>query len=610
VYGLLAADGAGESMGIGWGFQPTAGLTPANVGVSNSTAGAGIKLVLQIVPPAAGATVIPSYCAADSSVYIDPLNGTTAFNGNTGMASTSVVTNWGSTVGGKTHTAGTVSAVTDVGLNSFHSAARVATSTTKNAYGAEVLLVTANRPTDFAGKNLLVHVGPSTEGQLQNFSSVASGGGIWCGMRSGAATNYKIWQVYGNELGSLRHQPIVINPSALNTKASVGTLATTAVTSVGFWVFGTGVAATSWDFTSMWMIDTVTIAGGNAANPVKIKGIVQSAATGHERKSCVLQGANQMLVYQPLQFGNGGTNPIYLDLDATAIEFPRQYNESTAEVTYNSIDNYSGITYYAGATDTIKHRNSVVSSTSKFKWGFNASTSTSATYDFSGLSVIGAGTVTLKSGITLSNVTFSGCAEIPAVGTTLTNCTFNATSATGNTGALNVASPTEMAAVTNSTFKNNTSYAINLSSATAQTYTFSGITFSGNTKDVYVAATTGTVTINIVNGGSTPTFTSAGATVVVNNSVTLTLTGIVNGSEVRIYSRDGSGNNNVELSGVESVTGNQHQYTYSYVAGTAVNIVVFNTSYQYYTVTNYTLGATNATLPIQQIADRQYLNPA
>jgi hypothetical protein len=71
-------------------------------------------------------------------------------------------------------------------------------------------------------------------------------------------------------------------------------------------------------------------------------------------------------------------------------------------------------------------------------------------------------------------------------------------------------------------------HAIELTTAT--TYNLQGITFSGygadttNSAAIYVSATTGTVTINVSGGGDSPTTRSAGAAVVINNTVTVRVT--------------------------------------------------------------------------------------
>lgn len=605
VYGLVGADGLAESLGIGWTFEPTVGLTPSNVGVSNIATGAGVRMAIQIAPPAAGAAVIPAYCAADSSAYLDPLNGTTAFNGNTGMAATAD-TNFGTSIAGFTTGDATVTATTDVGINSFHSAARLTSASgVTTPGGAEVVLVTANKPANIAGKNILVHLGPSSEGQLQRFSTVASGRGIWMGLWSSAG-NRKVWQVYGAERGALRQQPIVINPSATSTINTAGTLSTTAATMrVGFWVAGTGVTTTAWDFVSMWLVDTVTVCGGNALEPVGVAGIVASAATGKERRSVIRQGANQALAYQPIQLGDGGTNPIYLDLDATAIEFPRQYNKATAEVNYNSIDNYVGLTYFAGATDTIKHRNSVISSQSKFHWRINAASSALATYDFSGLSIIGAGDVQLRAVTTFTGMAFSSCPTINTNGATLSGNTFS-------NSKVFVTSPASAALITSCTFTKTTgtSHAIEIS-GTAANIALSSLTFTGyasangstGNEAIFVNIASGTMNISISSGAS-PSIRTAGAIVnIISGQRTLSISGVVSGSDIVIL----AAGTTTELANIDANAGASYSYSYTYSANTFIDVCVYKAAYVPYIVRNYLLQDSDGSLPIAQVTDRNYL---
>jgi len=74
----------------------------------------------------------------------------------------------------------------------------------------------------------------------------------------------------------------------------------------------------------------------------------------------------------------------------------------------------------------------------------------------------------------------------------------------------------------------NAGHAIELDTATS--YTLSNISFfdygadATNSAAIFVSATSGTCTINIINGGDTPTVRTAGATVVVQNTVTVSVT--------------------------------------------------------------------------------------
>lgn len=593
--GLVAADGSAESLGIGWGFQAATGLTSGAVGASNVITGVGGKMALQIAPPATGATVIPAYCAADLSVYVDPLNGVSAYNANTAIAATAD-TNFGTALGGFTAADATVAAIGDVGINSFHSAARLTTATgTSTLAGAELVLAVANRP-NVTGKNLLVHVGPATEGQLQRFSSIASGRGMWFGMRSGAAANYKIWQVYGAELGSLRHQPVVINSNAINTRVTNGTLDPAIILSFGFWISGTGVTTTAWDFAALWVLDTTTVCGGNLAGPLDISGIVAAAATGKERKSVLRQGAGQALSYQPLQIGNGGVNPTFLLLDSTALEFPGQYNAAAKQVTYNSVDNVAGITYHAGAADTIKHRDSVVSSPSRYHWRIHPSSSASASYDFNGLALIGAGDVVLRNVTTFAGMNFVNCALI----------TQNSAPISGGVLRNSRVLSNLPSAISGCSFTSTgTGHAIEIT--TPGTYTFSANSFaayaaSGSTGNEAIFNNSGgAVVLNIAGGGSTPSIRNGtAATTTVNNTIVLTLTGLVTGSDVVILQ---AGTATI-LVAVDQNVGTTYPYAYS--TQQSVDIGILKPGHVPLYVRGYPLGAANASIPISQTVDRNY----
>jgi hypothetical protein len=199
-----------------------------------------------------------------------------------------------------------------------------------------------------------------------------------------------------------------------------GTLVPGTIVNIGFFVSGK-VVAPDWLMGSIWVLDTCIVAGGNIAEPLDIAGIVKVAADGHERRSVIQEGNSQWMIFGPLQIGDGGTNPVYLKLDGTALEFPKQYDKTNKTVNYCSIDNVCGLKYYAGAGDTITHKNSVISSSSRFFWGLHASASLTGIYDFSGTSVIGAGTITLARAITITGLTINDYSTIDASGLLLTN---------------------------------------------------------------------------------------------------------------------------------------------------------------------------------------------
>lgn len=124
----------------------------------------------------------------------------------------------------------------------------------------------------------------------------------------------------------------------------------------------------------------------------------------------------------------------------------------------------------------------------------------------------------------------------------------------------------------------------------------------------------GAVTIN-VSGGSVPSVrNSTGSTTTVLATVTLTLTGMKDNTEVRIYN---SVDNTppytapTELAGIENaVTGTTDNRSFSFTATPATTIYIrtFNTNWIADDIV-FTVPSTNAEIPIAQRRDRVYTNP-
>jgi hypothetical protein len=140
----------------------------------------------------------------------------------------------------------------------------------------------------------------------------------------------------------------------------------------------------------------------------------------------------------------------------------------------------------------------------------------------------------------------------------------------------------------------------------AGSYTLDSCSFSGygangtNSAAIRFTATSGTINVNII-GGTIPTYTSDGATVVFTLSTTLTLTGIEPGSEVRVYE---AGTTN-EVAGVESTITGTEAFG---VSVSSVDIVVHSLPELHKRIRNVDT-STDRNIPIQQFLDRQYENP-
>jgi hypothetical protein len=144
---------------------------------------------------------------------------------------------------------------------------------------------------------------------------------------------------------------------------------------------------------------------------------------------------------------------------------------------------------------------------------------------------------------------------------------------------------------------------------TTGTYTFSGNQFSGygsaGTNDAAIYNNSGgAVTLNITGGGSTPTVRNgSGASTTVNANVQVTLTGLKNPSEVRVF----SAGTTTEISGTggENITSGTHVFSIS--SGQSVDIVILALGFQNMRILSYSTTA-DATIPISQVIDRQYAN--
>jgi hypothetical protein len=158
-----------------------------------------------------------------------------------------------------------------------------------------------------------------------------------------------------------------------------------------------------------------------------------------------------------------------------------------------------------------------------------------------------------------------------------------------------------------------TGHAIELT--TPGTYTFSGNQFSGYAasgdtgNEAIYNNSGGPVTLNIAGGGSTPSVRNgSGASTVVNNNVSVTFTGMKDNTEVRVY----EAGTTTEIAGTENATSgspDNRSFTFSEQASVSVDYVIHNLGYEQIRVNAFSIPTLDATIPIQQRRDRNYLNP-
>ena len=571
---------------FGWFIQPSTGVCPAIMGACFSTAIANIGTVatLQIVPPAAGEVVLPAYISSDDSVFFMPIG--TAFDGQP-SAQSAVSTTFGATIAGLTVVDGAAASTGNSHLyKSLQAQGFSGTLSPSSITGMEVVLRAAS---DFSNRLLFLHVNPAALIDSRRIDSVASKRGGSIGVRSSGGTNFKLWSVFGTDVKDSQDyfKPILINLGTTTTIASIGTLVPSNVLGIGLF-FGTNAAvAANMRWMNIWGLGVIAVAGGAPSKPIQLAALLGLIYEGRNRKSAVFLTDTQALLYQPLQFGDG-ENTTHLDLDATALSFAG-YNAEKKEVSAHIVADDLGLKYYPSAGSSIKHRNSSITSSTRFHWGLHANASASATYDFTRLSVIGAGTITLNKAITVDRLIINDYVTADISNATLTNCTIakppstndslttnSSTSLTGCTIDIStVGSGNRWCSVANPSifsscaFTGGGGHAIRITSP--GTYSFTGNTLAGfgaNGSDgaFFYNDSGGAVTINI-SGGSTPTYKNgSGASTVVNNASTVTIeanTSLV-GAEIRIYDLDDDTppiSYGTELSGVESHNAATYQFS-------------------------------------------------
>jgi hypothetical protein len=249
-------------------------------------------------------------------------------------------------------------------------------------------------------------------------------------------------------------------------------------------------------------------------------------------------------------------------------------------------------------------------------------TTSATSVDLTSCTFANMGTFGFDSAYTVTNCTFRGCDQITLGSGSMSNC--NVTNATVASGEAAVITSDLDNFSGGSITTTGTGHAIELTTASDASWTTStsgyragttgepitpfvvGSTANGN-ETVFISATSGTFNI-AVSGVDTPSVAVpsgfSGTINITGFKPTLTLTGLVANSEVRIYAHGTT----TELTGVEN-SGTTFSYQYAYAASTYVDIVIHKADYKYYRVDNYLLGSGDASLPIAQIFDRNYNNP-
>lgn len=303
----------------------------------------------------------------------------------------------------------------------------------------------------------------------------------------------------------------------------------------------------------MWRVNLIHCSGGDSTTPFNFDDMI---ACGNSFRAPMIQktGAAAGLSYMPIQFGGGDS--IKMLIENSVLQFAEAWNTSTGALNFHADATAEklGVTYYGVSGDTIKHKNSLITSATPFYVSIHASSTSAATWDFAGLTLAGAGTVTLRPITTFTGMTFADCATINttgATGTTLSSCTISNTTnrpdfsddTLSGVNITSAAASTCCKVDTGTTLTNvnliaadSSSYGLEIAEAgTYSLETVSWTSFAAG-KKVNITAGSGTFTLNASGKLNTAAVNASGVTLIFDVvTTTIKHTTLTNGARYQLY---------------------------------------------------------------------------
>ena len=430
------------------------------------------------------------------------------------------------TINGKTLTQATAANGADFGINPYSNAVNSsAAATARTALTGPELVLTSGRDLStglicgsfIAGTPKMGAFGIGTIDQGGVVVRVASGANNWNAYQVAAKNSVPnpvqrcVFAIQAGYAGS-----------DYDTGSS-GSATTTSVTYIQFLRNAPSFSSTVY-MSELHQVQTQIVAGGDTNNPVDTDGMSE---IGQSFRLPVIQkvGSTGILSFVPIQIGGG--DAVNFQIDAGSLQFPRRADTSKKELQYHAADNTIGISYAGKSGDVVKHTNSVVTSPTTYYWEINSAATSAATWDFTGLVIVGAN-VTLRNVMTFNSMAFSSCptlnfssctitsatiSRVPAGNDTLTTngstvisgSSINVTGVTAGNRWSSVSSPVIFE---NNTFTGSSTTGHAIRVTTAGTYSFAGNTFTafGPVERTFLTSSSGintstdVITLDAVHG--------------------------------------------------------------------------------------------------------------
>jgi hypothetical protein len=282
--------------------------------------------------------------------------------------------------------------------------------------------------------------------------------------------------------------------------------------------------------TMLFAMDKFVMIGASSSNPFSLLGFFDASFATNIFAVSNNNGQAQGLFFSlmPLVVGNGSYET-HFSCRYQALEFAPV---ATQHVNHQFMGEEGDLFFEIdlSANCSVDLRNSLFNMNGH-TWRMNSGTSTSATYQLAGHSILNGEVELRDTGSAISGLSFIQCGAVTTNGADLSGgCTFDNTS---GSHAIRVTSQADIDDLANCEFLNN-SIAIQVDVAGSLTITLDNMNFSGNTTDIEYTGT-GTLTVNNSNGSNASTSSATGGgSVVIQNSVDIEVTALDSGDSSAI----------------------------------------------------------------------------
>lgn len=342
---------------------------------------------------------------------------------------------------------------------------------------------------------------------------------------------------FGYQTGFAAH--VLIDLENYPPLDSSGTVNWASIAKMGFMfhkqgIVGGDTGSISWQDVCILRQGNVVVRGGRNQTDYRLGAeldVMFDGWTGNDMASS--QGSGQGVLASCIQFCDASGNSV-TQLAGASLEAPPPYSAAKTRRFRLVQEDPTPWSVKAVAGDVADFSGGLLSTDTKRQFLIDPASSPSATWNFAGTVLAGFALVNNVSGVPINGATILGYYTSTLNGGTLSGCRLrNCKNAVG-------VKTNDPSKIQECAFEQSISGGHAIEITQPGTYTFSGNTFEGYGADGTIDAmiynnSGGLVTLNITDGGDTPTVRNGtGASTTINNNVSITLKDVVVGSSIRV----------------------------------------------------------------------------